>query len=125
MLFHTQIGDSGPAVIGLHGLATAHRLLSARLAPLADRARLFFPDLLGHGKSPWLNCPYEIRDHLDPLHAWRLQSGLVNEPVYLVGVSLGAILALHYAAYEQAWYGGATVRGVVPISTPAFPSPAT
>src|SRR5919197_658690 len=121
MLFHVQLGSSGPAVVGLHGLATANRLLSSRLAPLADGARLFFPDLLGHGQSPWPDCAYGIRDHLDALHQWRASVGLAAEPVYLVGLSMGAVLALHHAASESAWYGSSTVRGVAAISAPAFP----
>src|SRR6266571_3484945 len=112
MLFHEQFGSAGPSVIGLHGLATANRLLGPRLAPLADRARLFFPDLLGHGRSPWPDCAYGLRDHLDALQHWRAAVGLATEPVYLVGVSLGAILALHYAARKREWYGSSTVRGV-------------
>src|SRR5438045_1566 len=125
MLFHTQLGTTGPAVIALHGLATANRLLSRRLAPLADCARLFFPDLLGHGRSPWPDCPYGVREHVDALHNWRLGLGLGPEPVYLVGVSLGALLALQYAADEAACCGASTVRGVVAISTPAYPDLAT
>ena len=124
-LFHQQLGQTGPAIVGLHGLATANRLLSLRLTALADSARLYFPDLLGHGQSPWPECAYALRDHLDALHRWRHSAGLAAEPVYLLGVSLGAVLALHYAARESKWYGSQTVRGVVAISTPAFPDPAT
>src|SRR5207248_1544513 len=111
--------------IGLHGLATANRLLSGRLAPLSDGARLFFPDLLGHGKSPWPDCAYGLREHLDALHDWRSKIGLATEPVFLVGVSLGAVLGLHYAAREADWFGAATVKGVVSISIPAYPDQAT
>ena len=112
-------------MVGLHGLATANRLLSLRLTPLADRARLFFPDLLGHGQSPWPECAYGLRDHLDALDAWRSATGLGDEPIYLVGVSLGAILALHYAVREREWYGHQSVRGIAAISTPAYPDPRT
>ena len=124
-LFHQQLGLTGPAIVGLHGLATANRLLSLRLTALADSARLYFPDLLGHGQSPWPVCAYALRDHLDALHQWRHAAGLAAEPVYLLGVSLGAILALHYAAREPEWYGTQTVRGIVAVSTPAYPDPET
>lgn len=124
-LFHQQVGESGSLVIGLHGLATTNRLLSRRLAPLGDRARLYFPDLLGHGQSPWPDCAYDRRQHLDALQDWREAHGLADEPVVLVGVSLGAILALSYAAHEMSWYGSSSVRGVVAISTLAYPDLAT
>jgi pimeloyl-ACP methyl ester carboxylesterase len=120
MLFHQQLGSSGPVVIGFHGLATANRLLSLRLAPLAESARLLFPDLLGHGQSPWPDCAYGIREHLDAFQEWRRAVGIAETPVYLLGVSMGAVLALHYAARESEWYGSSTVRGVASISTPAY-----
>jgi pimeloyl-ACP methyl ester carboxylesterase len=125
MLFHQQLGSAGPVVIGLHGLATANRLLSLRLIPLAQNARLLFPDLLGHGQSPWPDCAYGIRDHLDAFQEWRRAAGVAETPVYLTGVSMGAVLALHYAARESEWYGSSTVRGVAAISTPAYPDLAT
>src|SRR5690349_18496650 len=122
MLFHTQLGADGPAIICLHGLATANRLISLRLSALAERARLFCPDLLGHGLSPMPESSYGIREHLDALQEWRAAIGLDREPVYLLGVSLGAVLALHYAAQENCWFGSSTVSGVIAISTPAFPN---
>ena len=121
MLFHEQVGSSGPVVIALHGLATAHRGLGRWLAPLASSARLFLPDLLGHGQSPSPDCAYSVRDHLDALQEWRSAAGLADEAVSLVGVSVGAILALHYAAREQEWYGASTALAVTAISTPAYP----
>ncbi|MBF6590287.1 MAG: alpha/beta fold hydrolase [Ktedonobacterales bacterium] len=109
-------GADGPVVVGLHGLASAARSLAASVLPLADDgARVYLPDLLGHGASPYpAGDPYDIESHVAALGQWA-DATVGHEPLWLVGYSLGAQLALAWAAREPE-----RVRGVVAISAPLF-----
>jgi len=97
-LAFTEAGQVGPAMVFLHGLAASGHFWSSRVQPLAKSFRLFMPDLLGFGRSPRPRINYTIPVHIRALH--RLVEGLPldRQAVTVVGHSLGAILALEYAA---------------------------
>lgn len=111
-------GENGPTVIGLHGLASTGRSLRPALCQLVNHGiRVLLPDLLGHGASPWPSEPaYDLDDHLAALEAWANRT-LGSEAVWLVGNSMGALLALAWAARNPG-----RARGVVAISVPLFAS---
>jgi pimeloyl-ACP methyl ester carboxylesterase len=117
-LAHVERGASsaGPAVVALHGLASARSSLTAAVLPLADHdLRVYVPDLLGHGLSPDpLGDSYDIASHVAALNTWAADS-IGPEPIWLVGYSIGALLAMAWAAREPA-----RVRGVVAISAPLY-----
>jgi len=94
---------SGPAggepVLLLHGLGSDHR----GIADLADRlpgADVITPDLPGFGASPPLPGPHTMTAYADALDDLRADLGLGR--VTVVGHSLGADIALAYAARHAA-----------------------
>lgn len=102
-----------PAVF-LHGLGGTHRYWTA-----ADREPLLPPrstlvDLFGFGRSPRPLTRYTLDAHLAALEPVLMQ----RAPFVLVGHSLGAALALAYAARHPA-----DVEALVLISLPAYGSP--
>ena len=108
-------GDEPPLVF-LHGLGATHRYWYTGLAQLEAPAHLVLVDLLGFGDSPKPWCRYTLDRHLAPLHAALDRfTGMT-----LVGHSMGAALALAYAAR----FPGA-VRQLVLLSLPYFGDQAT
>jgi len=93
-------------VLLLHGLkSTADQWLpfvDAFLRQHVYDCVFIAPDLLGHGKSPWPDArktPHNVARHVACID--RLLSRLVprNASLHIVGHSLGAMLALEYAAH--------------------------
>lgn len=94
-LYSVEVNGVPPAVVFLHGLGGTSRYWSAASAPLpcfGHRARLV--DLLGFGASPKPWFTYTVDRHLNALHASLRDLG----DIVLVGHSMGAALALSYAA---------------------------
>lgn len=110
-LFHRQLGDSGPVLAFLPGLALTTRYWESRVAPLATSHRLLLIDLLGFGQSPKPWTKYSVERHVSALRSVLGTAG----PVTLVGHSVGAMLALAYAARYPA-----DVRGLVLLGLPRF-----
>lgn len=82
----------GPSVVFLHGLGGTHRYWTT--SPVDGSHRSIYPDLFGFGASPRPLIRYTVDRHLAALHD--TLSG--QAPFILVGHSLGAALALIYAA---------------------------
>lgn len=113
-LFVRRLGEGGPLLVFLPGIGGTTRYWELVVAPLRDRYRLALVDLLGFGRSakPWTT--YSVSRHLAELE--RVIAPLAtDEPVVLVGHSLGARLGLAYAARHPA-----QVRGLVLVSMPYF-----
>lgn len=96
-LFARELGPSGPLVAFLPGIGATTRYWELVVAPLADRARLLLVDLLGFGRSPKPWTTYSVERHVAELHRI-LAPAAAREPLTLVGHSLGARLAVAYAA---------------------------
>ena len=105
-----------PVVLGLHGLVSSGRTMRHALAPLAaEGMRVWLPDALGHGASPMpIDARYDIETHLATLIAWA-GANAGPGPFWLVGCSMGALLALAWAVRQPE-----RVRGVILISAPFF-----
>ena len=112
---HTVAIDAGDTpVVFLHGLGgTARYWQSTPVMPVFPGAYTRLVDLYGFGASPRPWCRYTVARHLEALR--RTLSATV--PQVLVGHSLGAVLALAYAAHHPA-----SVRGLVLIGLPQFGS---
>lgn len=93
-LHRLELGSEGPRYVFLHGLGATHRYWRAQpvAAPLSGRVMLV--DLLGFGDSPKPWFRHSVDRHLERLHA--IIGTERNQT--LVGHSLGAALALAYAA---------------------------
>lgn len=86
---------SGEPVLFLHGGALTCHTWDLVCLALGDRFRCIAPDLRGHGESAW-TASYKIDDFLGDVAAITAHFGLTK--VRLVGMSLGGIIAAHYAA---------------------------
>lgn len=111
VLNRVDVGREGPQFVFLHGLGGTHRYWLRAFEGSRPPARLTFIDLLGFGDSPRPWCRHTVDRHLEQLH-----ERLGNESEFtLVGHSLGAALALAYAArYPK------QVRRLVLLSLPHF-----
>ncbi|MFN8544285.1 MAG: alpha/beta hydrolase [Candidatus Binatia bacterium] len=97
-LHYLDWGNPGaPAVVLLHG-GSAHAHWWDPVAPaLAERFHVVAPDLRGHGDSAWAEPPaYEAEDYARDVVGLVAALGFVE--VYLVGHSLGGIVAAFAAA---------------------------
>jgi pimeloyl-ACP methyl ester carboxylesterase len=94
---HAVQSGSGPPVVLLHGVAGSHRVFDL-LAPFLEPHRTVVRvDLLGYGNSPTPVGRYTPRRHVESVRATLRQAG-IRGPVDVVGLSMGAILALELAA---------------------------
>lgn len=85
---------TGPRVVFLHGLGATHRYWLQEPTVTVPASRVTFIDLLGFGDSPKPWFRHNIDRHLERLH---VIIGPERDQT-LVGHSLGAALALAYAA---------------------------
>lgn len=115
----TREEGTGPPVLFLHALGASSRYFAGRLGPLPATYHCVMPDLLGFGRSPKPDIAYTVEDHLSALHRTLDRLSLTEQPMVVIGHSLGAILAAEYAARYPAH-----VRGLVLISLPSYQSKA-
>jgi pimeloyl-ACP methyl ester carboxylesterase len=110
-LFVREIPGAEPPLVFLHGLGATHRYWMARLPADGFGRRLVLPDLYGFGDSPRPWRRYTTQRHLDML------DGVLGHEsrLILIGHSLGAALALAYAARRPE-----AVAGLVLISLPYY-----
>lgn len=113
----TREEGTGPPVLFLHALGASSRYFAGRLSPLPATYHCVMPDLLGFGRSPKPDVAYTVEDHLSALHRTLERLSLTEQPMIVIGHSLGAILAAEYAARYPTH-----VRGLVLISLPSYQS---
>lgn len=112
----TSVGESGPHVVLLHGLFGQGRnftTLARRMAATGHRVTMV--DLPNHGHSPW-----RPTHHYPDLAAE--VAGLLaalDEPVTLVGHSMGGKVAMLVALTRPELVGGLVVVDIAPITYPA------
>lgn len=110
-LYHRQLGRAGPAIAFLPGLGLTTRYWEPRVASLAASHRLLLLDVLGFGQSPKPWITYTVERHVEALHGVLGGRG----PLTVVGHSLGALLAIAYAARHPR-----NVDGLVLLGLPYF-----
>ncbi len=110
-----RAGAIGPPIVFLHGLAGSGRYWGELVQPLASQFRLFIPDLLGFGRSPWPRMNYTVDIHVAAIRRYVEHAGLAQEYLTLVGHSPGGILAIEYAARYQA-------KGLLAFNLPCYAS---
>jgi pimeloyl-ACP methyl ester carboxylesterase len=93
-LHYQQAGDSGPAVVLLHGgiIDAASVSWGAVLEPLAENHRVYAPDLLGYGESDLPAGPLQVENHVEAILGFL--DAIEPESVTLVGLSLGGAVAI-------------------------------
>lgn len=85
-------GDSGPVVLGLHGITAHHQCWPFVAGALATDHQFVAPDLRGRGGSRDLPGPYGMAAHADDAAA--VLRSVTDEPAVVVGHSMGAFVAL-------------------------------
>src|SRR6185503_8794864 len=96
-LFVRTAGESGPALLLVHGLAGSGEHWQSQLHALAGGCRVAAPDLRGHGRSePAADGAYGIAAHAADLVA--VADALGFDRFALAGHSFGAWVALELAA---------------------------
>ncbi|HET7032654.1 MAG TPA: alpha/beta hydrolase [Casimicrobiaceae bacterium] len=87
---------SAPKLFLLHGWMDVGASFQFLVDALTQAWYVVAPDLRGYGKSAWQPQGYWFPDYLADLDAL-LGSFAPNEPVHIVGHSLGGNIVLHYA----------------------------
>lgn len=81
-------------VVLLHSLGTDHHLWDQQVAVLAERYQVLAPDSAGHGGQR-SEQPITLEAWVESLHAIIAP---LNQPVHLVGLSMGGVQAIAFAA---------------------------
>lgn len=111
---HVEIyGQEQKTIVFVPGLGGTTRYWSHGVGPLARSHRVVLVDLLGFGASPKPWARYSVERHVAELHAALNSLGSIT----LVGHSLGALLAVAYAARYRD-----QVENLVLIGMPYFGS---
>ena len=90
-LEYTCTGRGEPLVL-IHGLGSSGKDWERQVRAFAERYRVITFDLRGHGASSKPAGPYSIAELAHDTSL--LMNGLHAEPAYVVGVSLGGMIAL-------------------------------
>jgi pimeloyl-ACP methyl ester carboxylesterase len=110
----------GPALLFLHGITGSRRYWQKKVRALEREYCLLMPDLLGFGLSPKPYLEYTIDVFRDSVRGFVEEMDLASRPLTIVGHSLGALIALEYAALH-----GAHLRRLILLSLPRFSDPGT
>lgn len=106
---YVERSGQGPTVVMLHGMSDSSRSF-APLVPHLTSCRLIAPDLAGHGATG--GDPGSFADLCSQV-SWLIQN-VSQEPVVLVGHSLGAMVATGVAASIPDHVGGlVTIAGSI------------
>jgi pimeloyl-ACP methyl ester carboxylesterase len=109
-----QVGDAGPHVVFVHGLFGQGKNWTTIAKGLADRHRVTLLDLPNHGHSPWTDRV----DYLDMAELVATELEHLDEPVTLVGHSMGGKVAMQLALRRPELLRALVVVDVAPVSYP-------
>lgn len=91
--------SSGPLVIMLHGYSLSSHLWERNASSLSragfDVVRY---DFYGRGYSDRPDTKHDPKLYIDQLIELRLALGISNKPMHLIGVALGGLVSIQYAA---------------------------
>ena len=113
---HKAVG-SGPPLVLVHGLMTSSYSWRYVIEPLSRRYRVLVPDLIGSGATDKpLDFVYSVANVARFLRAY--VKAVADEPVYLVGNSLGGLYSVRALLDEQA---EPLARRFVLMHAPGYP----
>lgn len=110
-----SLGDTGPAVVILHGLLGSSRNWTTVARDLAEDCRVHALDLRNHGASPHTG-PFSYDDLVDDVRLW-IETHL-DAPVTLIGHSLGGKTAMLLACRHAALVDRLVVVDASPCAAP-------
>jgi pimeloyl-ACP methyl ester carboxylesterase len=113
-VLHLRRNGGGSPILHLHGVGGSGLLFQTVVQRLGTGYDHLRPDLLGYGYSPKPGGAYTVARHVEALHEVVVAQRL-DEPMVVVGLSMGSILGLEYAARWPA-----EVRGVVAAGMPLY-----
>lgn len=113
---HVEVIDGpGEPIVFLHGIASNTKVWELVIKPLRGKHKLVLVDLLGFGESVAPDTiQYSVDDHVYAI-SHSLKKAGIKKPAYIVGHSMGSIIATHYAAVYPK-----KVLGLVLCSLPIY-----
>lgn len=92
----TKPREEAPYVIVIHALYMDNRLLMdiIRQWPSHTNYNIVYPDLLGHGDSPWPDCEYGVKLFVETLHHTIRRVVPRGSRVHVMGPCFGGIIAM-------------------------------
>jgi len=113
-----EVTGAGPPMVMLHGATSVGREDFAAQLPLFRRAfRVHLPDARGHGTTRWDAAEgFRVEWLVDDLEAFVDALGLAT--FHLVGFSMGALTALHFASSRPERVRTLVVAGISPAREP-------
>jgi len=109
-LCYQSIGEGDPVVL-VHGLGSSSRDWELQVPTLSESHRVITVDLRGHGQSDKPEGPYSIELFANDLHS--LIEREAPEGAHVVGISMGAMVAVQYALDHPSF-----VKTVVAVNSP-------
>ncbi len=102
-LAYTTFGRSGShrTIICVHGLTRNGRDFDVLASALADRAFVVCPDVVGRGRSDWLDDPKDYAVPTYAGHMLQLIQHLGVSEVDWIGTSMGGLIGMGIAAMED------------------------
>src|SRR5215217_7351158 len=108
------IGNAGPQVVFIHGLFGQGKNWTTIAKGLADSHRVTLIDLPNHGHSPWTDRV----DYLDMVEMVATELEHLDEPVTLVGHSMGGKVAMQLALRRPELLRALVVVDIAPVEYP-------
>lgn len=87
---------AAPTVVFCNSLSTTHRMWDAQAKALGENFRILRFDARGHGQSDAPPGPYSTSDFARDLDGLLASLNIV-QPIHLVGLSLGGMVAMNFA----------------------------
>jgi pimeloyl-ACP methyl ester carboxylesterase len=106
-------GSNGPAVVLIHGFGATSDHWRKNIPELAESNRVYGIDLIGFGRSAKPQPRVEVDYTFETWAAQIIEfcQSVVGEPAFLIGNSIGCIVALQAAVTDPDW-----VRGVAMLN---------
>jgi 3-oxoadipate enol-lactonase len=95
MIFSTDSGGTGEAVLLVHAIGCDHRMWDALAAELAPRFRVVRMDVRGHGRSEVTPRPYSLGQLADDARGVLDARGI--DKAHWVGLSMGGMIGQAFA----------------------------
>jgi pimeloyl-ACP methyl ester carboxylesterase len=108
------LGEAGPRVVFVHGLFGQGKNWTTIAKGLADSHRVTLIDLPNHGHSPWTDRV----DYLDMVEMVATELEHLDEPVTLVGHSMGGKVAMQLALRRPELLRALVVVDIAPVTYP-------
>ena len=109
-----HLGDAGPHVVFVHGLFGQGKNWTTIAKGLAGTHRVTLLDLPNHGHSPWTDRV----DYLDMAELVATELERLDEPVTLIGHSMGGKVAMQLALRRPELLRALVVVDIAPVEYP-------